>query len=64
MLYKSGGILVPVSRSLATGTVDLPYRNALVVVSPLFFMCNSVHHDDEPKATGTGISLRKEAKKK
>ena len=62
MLYKSGGILVPVD--LATGTVDLPYRNALVVVSPLFFMCNSVHHDDEPKATGTGISLRKEAKKK
>ena len=63
MLYKSGGILVPVDL-VATGTVDLPYRNALVVVSPLFFMCNSVHHDDEPKATGTGISLRKEAKKK
>ena len=32
---------------------------------PLSFLnvcVNSVHHDDEPKATGTGIRFRKEAK--
>ena len=47
-----GGILVPVESNALVGGVR-----------PLsFLMCNSVHHDDEPKATATGISLKKEAK--
>ena len=48
----NGGHLVPVESNALVGGVR-----------PLsFLMCNSVHHDDEPKATATGISLRKEAK--